>query len=457
MKPYISILLILVLSFYTHAQKIDIINAPLNPVAFKYKLEDFNLKNVFAYNEKFFKNGLLMYDNEQNTKQYYKYNDDGLLLEDSNENTYTFNEKNQLIAIIGSKYQKGFFPTNRKFEYDANGRLVTKTDVSNNSDIYYTYNEAGQLKSQIIKYNGIESQITLFTYSKENNLLKIKAHKTYKGKDTIEEELLFFDRGILVKRIDEKGKETTWKTKTDAQGNYLQEMDITFNKSEISTGLNFSYRVDKRIVYYNNTSPETVFINGKPASFIPVVYYDNRKIFFDIFNQDYYNVYQGASAENGFKISILAKNKEAIAIKPKKYNPFHPTDKVYHLVYAGIIRNQGGFMNPFSHINVHETDYKSLILYDRFFEKNYFIKINSDEPVYILNDALPVMFYVTEEKAQKYYHFVKNGEEINPSRLNLAYANNNEDATVEVDNKLMYYIKGLKNLENKKVYYPTIL
>ena len=456
MKPYISILFICFLTIGSRAQKVDWTQAPLNPVAFKYKLEDFNLKNVFAYNEKFFKDGLLMYDNDQNTKQYYKYNDDGLLLEDSDENTYTFNQKKQLIAITGSKYHKGYFPINLKFEYDDYGRLATKI-IRDNEKISYTYYNSGQLKTQLSESNGVESQFIVYTYSKENGLLKISKNTAKKANTGIEQEYLFYDRGVLVKKIDKTGKVTTWQTKTDAQENYLQEMDVTFNKNEISTGLNFSYKADKRIVYFDKTSPEIVFINEKPAAFIPIIHYEYRKIFFDIFNQDYYNVYPGASAENGFNISILAKNKEAIAIKPKKYNPFHPTDKLYHLVYAGLVRNQGGLINPFSHINVHQNDHQSLILYDRFFEKNYYIKINPNDGIYILNDALPVMFYVTEENAQKSYHFVKNGEEINPSRLNLAYANNNEDASVEVDNKLVYYIKGLKNLENKKVYYPTIL
>jgi hypothetical protein len=457
MKTYITIILITFLTCFTQAQKLDWEKAPLNPIAFKYKLEHFNVKNVFAYNDKFFKDGQLMYDNAKSVQQYYKYNDDGVLIEDSKEHTYIFNAEGQLISITSSKFDKDFFPINQKFEYDSKGRLIVKNDIARNEKTYYTYNDAGQIQSQTLKHNGLDRDIIIFTYSKENKLLKIKKQIKYITKNEVIEEELFFDRGILVKKIDFRGQETIWKTKTDAQGNYLQETDVTYNRKDLSNNLNFSYKEGNHDSFFGSTYLGTVFINDKPAPFMPVFSVGYRKIFFDLFNQDYYNIQIKPNSKNEFEISILAKNKEAIAIKPKNYNPYHPIDKVYQLIYAGIIRNQGGLLYAYSHLNVHEADYKSLIVYDRFFEKNYYLKIDETNGLYILDEALPVMFYVTEAKEQKLYHFVVNGIEINPARLNLSYANNNEDASVMVDNKLTYYIKGLKNLENRTVYYPTVL
>src|SRR5690606_8887781 len=139
----------------------------------------------------------------------------------------------------------------------------------------------------------------------------------------------------------------------------------------------------------------------------------------NILNKNYYRI-DGKYQEkvDGAILTLLAKNKEAIFMKPKQYNKLHNLYRKYHLVYAGINRNPNGYFSRHSKVNIHLIGDTSFILYDRFFDTNYYATVESGNSVYILNEALPHMFYIVEKPGgQLLFYFIHNGLEIETSRL----------------------------------------
>lgn len=455
MKKLFQILLVLVV-YNSFAQKVDWVNAPLNPVAFKYKLEDFNLKGkIVAFNHKLFREGKLLFDNTHTARSYYEYDDNGRLTKDSEERTYKYNNKDQIILILDSPFKKDLVNI-LNFEYDELGRLKSISNKTKKTE--YTYNAEGRLESEVIGFYGVKKTITTFTYSKENNLLKIfKVYANFGG-TIINKETLYYDQGVLVKQFDKNNYEYTWKTKTDTEGNYLQEFDVTFTNAELSENLNLTVNEDKRVPNVFKTYFTTVFINNKPALFIPIETINYTTIFFDIFKKDYYRIDESfVNGNKEFKMVLLAKNKEAIFMKPKQYNKLDSYYRKYNLVYAGLNRNPHGLYTPYSKVNIHVIGDTEFILYDRFFDTNYYASVATSNSIYILNEALPDMFYIKEKPdGQKLFYFIHNGVEIETPRLQLEHTNNEQDVNVFVDGKLTYGIKDYKTLEKEKVFYPTV-
>lgn len=453
--------LILLLTFFTicnsFAQKVNWVNAPLNPVAFKYKLEDFNLKgNIVAYNEKVFKDGKLFYDNKEKT--YYKYNDNGQIIEDSEENTYNYNNKGQLLTIIQSSFNKTF-EKKFTFEYDENSRLKSKEIFGVKTN--YTYNSNGQLVSEENTTNGVISSSIVYNYATENKLLKIIKIQTEKKGNIVTTETYYYNKGILVKKIDKVKGEITYQTKIDMEGNILKEDDITFSQNEITKNFSLSAIDEKQLSYFVVSYFTKIYVNNKYAAFMPVETVNNISVVFDIFNKDYYRV--NSNYNKGIRettLSLLAKNKEALFIKPKDYNRLHPRNKYYNLIYAGVNRNENRAFGPHIKLNTYDISDTAFLIYDRFFDVNYYATVNFDEPkpIYILSEALPTMFYFdARANGNRTYYFIHNGLEIEASRMQLKFTNKEQDIDVFVDGKLTYAVKNYKALENRKVYYPTVL
>lgn len=129
------------------AQKVDWVNAPMNPIAFEYKKEHFNLNgDVYAYGRRVFsEEGNLIYEKRSINGVHYLYkngllyaNSEGRLYEFNSQGyltkltyassgiqtiNYTYNAKGLLIKEVGSK---GLY---NSYEYDSFGRLI-KSNVS---------------------------------------------------------------------------------------------------------------------------------------------------------------------------------------------------------------------------------------------------------------------------------------------------------------------------------------
>jgi hypothetical protein len=139
-----KIIILLFLSLFginTFAQNVDWVNAPINPIALKYKKEHFNIKgDVYAYGYTVFsKEGLMIYESGVYAKHYlykdakpyadtegmlYEFNSQGYLSKMTyaylgvQTQTYTHNAKGLLTKVINTK---GY---NSMFDYDEKGRLI---------------------------------------------------------------------------------------------------------------------------------------------------------------------------------------------------------------------------------------------------------------------------------------------------------------------------------------------
>ena len=82
------------------AQKVDWVNAPMNPIAFEYKKEHFNLKgDVYSYGKRVFsEKGNLIYEKTSSNGVHYLYKN-GLLYANSEGRLYEFNSQGYLTKL----------------------------------------------------------------------------------------------------------------------------------------------------------------------------------------------------------------------------------------------------------------------------------------------------------------------------------------------------------------------
>ncbi|MBD3749334.1 MAG: RHS repeat protein [Sphingobacteriales bacterium] len=145
MKKLIFLIVILVIVFKSQAQKIDWVNAPMNPIALKFKKEHFNLKgDVYAYGQKVFsKEGMLIYEFSLSRGLHYLYKN-GVLYADTEGKSYEFNSQGYLVkytyASLGIQTQR--------YIYNAKG-LLTNLSNTKGYNVAYTYDEKGRLIKSI--------------------------------------------------------------------------------------------------------------------------------------------------------------------------------------------------------------------------------------------------------------------------------------------------------------------
>ncbi|MWW25741.1 toxin-antitoxin system YwqK family antitoxin [Algibacter lectus] len=132
----ISILLFSTLLNPVFAQKIDLENAPLNPIAFQFKREHFNLKGAVSRwdNLYFNEDGYLIKNSTGNCT--YKYVN-GKLVSDNKGNKYTVNSKDYIIGVIDK------YGDTTDYKYNAEGLLIYEGDKYENKT--YTYDSKNRL------------------------------------------------------------------------------------------------------------------------------------------------------------------------------------------------------------------------------------------------------------------------------------------------------------------------
>jgi len=272
------------------AQKVDWVNAPMNPIAFEYKKEHFNLKgDVYAHGRRVFsEDGNLIYEKTSSNGVHYLYKN-GLLFANSEGRLYEFNSQGYLTkltyASLGIK--------NINYTYNSKGLLIKQTG-SEGFNAIYEYDSFGRL----IKSN-VSGGIRQFSYQKNGDQLIItEINSVYNPAKTIKH---IYKNGIRIgendkiftKEFDKFGNETSWYQSA------LFYSDLKNKEIEIS------------LVYKKSSSGHSMFplndceffVNDKKVDFLytELDFLQKNLLIYNPFKEKYYLV------ENPFDVAKSGK------------------------------------------------------------------------------------------------------------------------------------------------------
>ncbi|WP_111307836.1 MORN repeat-containing protein [Confluentibacter sediminis] len=452
MKRLILLLIILFSSIDTFAQKVDLVNAPENPIVLKFKLEHFNLKgDVYCYNSQYYfnKEGLLTSKSDYQGDNTYSYkngkldwkwglNDQGYITE-LNGHVYTYNDKWLLISdtqIIPEKYNQPQQSKTKKYTYDLQNRLIKQ-------EAY----ESDVLKSS-----------TTFKYAKEGTILKVFSTETEASK-TLLSEKRYKDGRLIYSKSNSDNIELKIESKLDGKGNSIEDKHI--NGGELTDTFNYS------IVYYSDANKPLDYkivikkdANGNLYQHIyrnGTYFYSplktqlegsNDLLFYDDLTQNYYiakDAYN-KTLTNGFtiKMELIAKDSEVLLKNL-------PENRVV-VFYQG----KNVFLNSKKSVSFYILNY----LFSYHVDKN-----NSEEKTFFFKDAKEKTFapgiLLPENKDQFYYYLdgetnkvlmVLKGVSINNTSFSNRVKFGDYGLLAYVNNVPTYVFPDYYNMEKDKMY-----
>ena len=153
----------------SNAQNIDFVNAPRNPIGYKYKKEHYNLKgDIYASGGKIFdRNGNLTY----NFGAFYYYDNSGKIIGSNYDDTFKLDDRGNIILF---KYNSGGTNT---YTFNNKNLLVHETNTFD-EDRTYTYDSKNRIIKTAINRKGVFYQEIDFTYSKSGKALVVTLQYT---------------------------------------------------------------------------------------------------------------------------------------------------------------------------------------------------------------------------------------------------------------------------------------
>lgn len=314
MKQLIQ-LLILLITCTVFAQKTDLINAPVNPIVLKYKLEHFGFKgDVFSYDSKYY------------------FNKEGLLISKSDyEGDATYTYENGKLVGDGSYFSievndQGYIPSYKSHKYTYNNKDLITTDFETERTLKYSYDALNRvIKKEEFKDDVLQTT-TNYSYIKEGTVVKVFKKETENGK-TVSSESRYKDGQLIYAKSNSDNIELKIEKKLDAKGNSVRDAYIN-NGNETDV-------FDYSIVYYSDAN--------KPINYTMVMFkgYDGKlyqhvhrngvyfstkykkqlnntqdMLLYDDLTKNYYiakNAYDPALTEGTvIKFELIAENGEAV-------------------------------------------------------------------------------------------------------------------------------------------------
>ncbi|APY11107.1 hypothetical protein BWZ22_07560 [Seonamhaeicola sp. S2-3] len=422
----LCLLLTLILVFNGYAQKIDFVNAPLNPIAVKYKLEHFNLKgDVYSAGFKdgyrnmpvFSRSGLCI-------KTILHYNYENGILKGNGSNTYTVNEDGYITKI---RYSGGATET---FTYE-NGLIVNKDYIYNTkrSITKYTYDNKDRLIFEEINKNG-DLETIAYQYNLFNDALQIQYTSKNKNKELTY--IKTYKNGYLVKteggytpnitteihyKFDEKGNpiEQTYKQSngiTNVFTTPIQYYSELEKKNEITFGS----------VYTDKAYPISIFRNGKVANDINWSQLPETEDLqlYDIFSNSYYTV-KGSHAKDRkpttrLKAEMVLPNSDVMMHKLNtSVTPYYQGVPVFTDAKKSISKTAKGNLIVYASQNKY-YDKKTLIYYDIDSNKAFF---NGKLLKHSKTPSSHFFYYKYDKNDKSYFYLVVDGKiQYNAKQIN---------------------------------------
>lgn len=406
----------------TVGQKIDWINAPLNPIPLKYKAEHYNLKgDIYAFERFIFsKEGFLIYDNGLG-KDHLIY--DGDLLINSAGRVYTLNKDGY---ISSESYVYSGVKTVYSFTYNKQGLL---TEVKNGSNILttYTYNNNNQVIKQVT--NGVVKRT--FQYARSNNNLVVSETAIDNGKTTTT--IKTYDNGDL---ISENGYK--YEYKKDTKGNIISSFSNSIYYSDVSPSSEISLIYNPASISFDKLQDCDFFINNKEVSIISSKIINNTDVLIYHPLSEKYLIIKDAfnTAKNGKKQVF-----STVYIDSPFYLDVSTSSK--RVVYKGgeLFNSVGAYREGSLKIY---NQFNTYIIYGKFVNKTFFVKFDPSKnySFYPLQQISPAdnIFYVKSDKTGPIT--VVKGEVLKAS--DFTKLENNNDVILYKNNIPIYYLPNFK-------------
>ncbi|MEM0519074.1 hypothetical protein [Aequorivita flava] len=329
-KIRFSISWIFLISITVNAQKIDWVKAPLNPMAFEYKLEHFNLpKGVFAFQDKTFNkdgsvNTALNFD--RGVKYFYE---NGVLKTNSLQEKFEFNYQGYI-----TKFSRPGAGNSGIWTYTYNNKGLLVEQQNQEFKTTYAYDNEDRIISQSYKDGKFTKD---YSYKKVGDILEVAIVENNNGKKTSRVEA--YKDGFKVYTITSNGDrfETTPLTAND----YFTFSEIENKQNNIQIE-NTQY-VSNTMAMPLAANDIKVYVNGKRASFIPINLIDRKQVVLWDFSQKKYLTNVDVTQERNKKLNLILYNvtdNAAYAQIEKSYSGLiHEGNTYTQSVYASGVKD----------------------------------------------------------------------------------------------------------------------
>lgn len=447
MKKTITVLFTMFF-LYTNAQVVDIVNAPRNPMGFKYKKEHFFLKgDIYSSEGKVFdKNGNLVYN--YGTRYYYDAN--GRITGSNYGDTFVYDSQGNIKKF---KYKSG---STNEYKFNAKNLLVYEKS-SYGDEKSYTYDAKNRLIKTAIKNKGKLSQERLFSYSKKGDSLIVDVSYTYTNGRREFKSKSYYLNGFLVKEEVTSGT-YRYTVKTDAQGNKIDFYDADRANAKHFETVNRYYSDANKPVkiefgYYKSGNSKTskksstIYVNGKRSKDISISngVKPNEKVIYDGLTKTYYAV-QNIIPENH-----TVDTKIPVTNVLSKGSPY--VNYVYNGKFINYVHGYNKVkLRDFAFLGPHMIDYRiDKTLGRTYIIRNYKnIKEQKVKQMELFSADTASILYTRELKKDNFF-IVDKGKHIDYKKAQFEYLNNG-DPVIFIDNKPTYVLSGFRMAKNEEIY-----
>ena len=448
MKTLLNFIFLATICLNVSAQDYDFINAPVNPLGFKYKKEHFSLKgDIYASEGKIFdRKGNLVYnfgtryyyDNSgkiigNNYDDEFEYDSRGNITKhkykSGSEYNYQFNDKNLLV------YEKNTYGEEKTYKYDNQNRvveLVYKKKGVLDQTKYYSYENIGDkvvVSTQYMYTNGKES------YTK-------KVH--YRNGSVVKEEL---SSGIYdyVVETDSRGN----KSKLYTAGEKDTSVYETFNRyySDINKPINIELGYYIPGGYKTGNKSEAVYINGKHAKDIAISkgIKPDEKIIYDGLTETYYSVPNFVDTNHTLDTRVTVTKVLSKGLPNISY-AYDGNFINYVEGYNRVKSREFSFLGP--HMVDYRVDKSNGITY--VIDNYNNIKHKEIKPMRVFTTDTSSILYNRNLETDNFFIVVK-GKHIDYKKARFEYLKNG-DPVIFIDDKPTYVLTGFDAAREGKVF-----
>lgn len=436
MKATITLLLVLFTSIATFGQKVDLVNAPMNPIALEYKKEHFNLKgDVYGYGYRVFsKDGMLIYEYGMRRGLHYLYKN-GFPYADTEGRLYEFNSQ----GYLSKKTYASLGVQTQTYTYNAKGLLTKKANTQEYNSTY-EYDDKGRL----IKSN-VGGNIREFSYQKNGEQLIVTIKDLSKNPAKIVKHI--YKSGIKIGEND-----NLYNLKYDKFGN-LSGNDNAIYYSDIENRNNeISVVYTKRTYLIDPLSDCELYINGQKADFLykQIESLQSKDIFiYNPFTEKYYIITNAINDAKSGQKQVFSK----VFIN----SPFYLLNRKgssLSLGYKGaVLENTANGMRDGA-LKVYNAPF--YLVYDKIVNQTFYVDLDNTNTTryYPLQQISPNDNVVYLKASENQYAIVIEGKEIAKENPTHKLISSNDGGSIITDDKNnpLYYLPGTASATINKLY-----
>lgn len=425
------------------------IEAPKNPIGFKWKKEHFFLKgDIYASGGKTFdRNGNLTY----NYGTHYYYDANNKIIGNNYDDKIECDSRGNIV-----KYQYKDGSTNY-YQFD-NKNLLMYEKNSYDEEKTYTYDNRNRLVKTVMNKKGLFHQQRDYTYDKQNgktviHVQYLKADKTPGFKGTY-----YYDKGYLVKEElasgtfnfivdrDNKGNKIDFYTANDPKAIHYKTFNRYYSEANHNIKIEFGYYIPGGKT--TGEKIECVYVNGKrdPSFIVSKGVKPNEKVIYDGLTKTYYSI---PNVNNYIKTMNVRLTAETILSKGNPLLSYAYDGKFINYVHGQnkVKRRDFAFIGP------HMIDYRVDKNTGRTYVVDYYKTIIDSQPakpMRLFTTDTSSILYLRETVTDNFFIVVK-GKHIDYKKARFEYLKNG-DPIIFIDDKPLYLLTGFKNARDKKIH-----